>query len=196
MRSGIYKLSWSNSDYYYYGQSQNLRKRKNTHLSFLNNGSHHNCKLLAVFKKHGVPSFEILELVSVSELNNREQFYLDKSKGDPLCCNISFDAISTRGYTHKESTILKMKAKRKSQVITELTKEKIKKTLTGRKHNDAFKETNRLSHLSVGRITLNLNTGIYYSCTQEAADSIGVKVDYFRKKLNGQFKNDTSFIYA
>jgi group I intron endonuclease len=47
-----------------------------------------------------------------------------------------------------------------------------------------------------GRLILNTQTGIFYFGCKDAAYSFGGTEDNLRKKLNGQYKNNTPFIYA
>lgn len=74
--------------------------------------------------------------------------------------------------------------------------ENMSKALKGRKASKEEIETNRKSHIGVGRLILNTQTGIYYNCAQEAANSVPCKMYRFRRKLSGNYKNNTSFIYA
>ena len=46
------------------------------------------------------------------------------------------------------------------------------------------------------RLTINLETGIFYDCVTEAAKSIGMKPVKLMDRLNGKVKNTTNFAYA
>ena len=93
---GIYVFVWTENKYFYIGQSQNLRKRKNEHLNLLKNKKHSNTKFQNVYNKYGEPHFEIIEECIVDELNQREQFFLDLLIEDLNCLNIARCAEAPR----------------------------------------------------------------------------------------------------
>lgn len=108
MNSGIYKLQWSQG-YFYYGQSQNLLLRRNSHLSRLKKGTHKNQFMQRLFFKYGLPSFVIVDICPVELLNNKEQLYLDKHFGDRSCCNVSPNSENRRGIKTSDEAKLKQR---------------------------------------------------------------------------------------
>ena len=46
------------------------------------------------------------------------------------------------------------------------------------------------------KLVLNLETGIFYGCVKDAAETINLKPNTLKQKLNGKRKNNTYFIYA
>lgn len=114
MNSGIYKLTITRpdgSELFYYGQSQDLRKRKSQHSSLLRRRSHGNPHLQKSWEKHGNVRFDVVLLCDMSDLNMFEQRFLDAYAGDPDCMNMSFCAEATmRGYKHSDETRAKMSA--------------------------------------------------------------------------------------
>lgn len=75
---GIYQISIDK--YVYIGQSVRLEARQREHLSYLNEGRHHNAFVQRAFDKYGVRPgwFSVLELVPEGEdLTPREQFWID-----------------------------------------------------------------------------------------------------------------------
>ena len=96
---------------FYYGQSQNLRKRGYYHLYGLRKGTHKNPRLQASFNKHGEAAFSFTTLLicEIEELNRYEQALLDAHHGTPGCANIAKDAeASARGLKRSDEVRAKM----------------------------------------------------------------------------------------
>lgn len=74
---GIY--CWTNqiNNKKYVGQSTDIMKRKMAHLASVN---YTDSLLIRAFKKYGIQNFtfEILEIVEIEELNDKERFYIEK----------------------------------------------------------------------------------------------------------------------
>jgi group I intron endonuclease len=136
----------SPSNCIYIGQSKNIMRRFGDHKRTL---SPSQPRLYNSFVKHGVDNhtFEILELCSESELNNREKFYIslygtfNTSHGLNLMDGgllsqpsessrekMSLARLGKKFKPHSEETKLKMSIARKGIVVSEETKEKIKKS--------------------------------------------------------------------
>ena len=114
MNSGIYKLTITRpdgSELFYYGQSQDLRRRESNHRSSLRGGKHGNPRMQKSWEKHGNVRFDVVLFCDVSDLNMFEQRFLDAFAGDPDCMNMSNCAEATmRGYKHSDETREKMSA--------------------------------------------------------------------------------------
>lgn len=78
--SGIYKITNKKTKHAYIGQAKNIDRRIYSHLlsTVTETKSDYNCLLHGAFRKYGVDNFEleILEQCSVSELNDREQYWI------------------------------------------------------------------------------------------------------------------------
>jgi len=217
---GIYKLEWEQG-YFYYGQTQSFIQRKSSHLSRLKNGTHNNRKISRIYKKYGVPKFLIIENCDNCEYNNREQFYLNLSKGNKFCCNIEMIATGARGMVRSKATRLKISLKHKGKTLTAEHKKAISEGglrrkekgykqpkkygkdnhYFGKKHSEEIRIKMRKSknvgeNNSKAKIVLNLETGIYYGCGADAAKSISIKPSSLQQMLVGYRKNKTSFIYV
>lgn len=74
---GIYKITNKINGKSYIGQSKHIKRRWREHINGLENSV-----ISAAIKKYGEENFifEILELCSIEELNNREIYYIDKFK--------------------------------------------------------------------------------------------------------------------
>lgn len=106
--SGIYKLYWENCEYFYYGQAKDINKRFAVHISNLNKKKHANRIIQNIFKKHGYPKYEIVELCDLSVITEREQFYIDKYFNDEKCCNICPEARTSLGVKRTDETKRKL----------------------------------------------------------------------------------------
>lgn len=75
MKSGVYKLYWDNTPYYYIGSSTNIDNRFEQHKNLLNSGVH-NRLLMEQFNKNGFPKLEILESIEdKTQLPVRELYH-------------------------------------------------------------------------------------------------------------------------
>ena len=72
--------------------------------------------------------------------------------------------------------------------------------MTGYKFDDNFKE--KMSKIQTGgnnsfsKITLNIETGIFYETAKEAAESLGWTYNRFNHYINGRSKRRLPFIYV
>lgn len=82
LKSGIYKISFKNTKWFYIGCAINLVDRKNLHLHHLRNCRHKNPKMQNCFDKYGEDSFifEIVEYCENTNLLMREQYWIDTLK--------------------------------------------------------------------------------------------------------------------
>lgn len=221
MRSGIYKIYWTEG-YFYYGQSMDIPKRKSIHFARLKSQSHENNKLQKVFNKYGVPKFEVVGYYASELLNEKEQHLLSLHFRNRKCCNLS--PIATGG-GHKKTDAEKkaISNRRKGKLLSDRHKESISNGLVnayseGRKkypdlngnknpfygkfHSEEYKKwasESRIGTMQGGnnpnaKIIINLETGIFYSHSSEAADTMGISRSSLCKKLTGVNKNNTSFV--
>lgn len=120
----------------YVGSSINLSKR---FVKYFNQDALSKTRMLInlALLKYGRNNFrlDIIEYCSLKNVIEREQFYLDNLKPD---YNILKQAGSSYGYTHNETSILKISrctvseatlAKMRTRVQTEETKNKIRKSI-------------------------------------------------------------------
>lgn len=223
IKAGIYMLAWPDgNEYFYFGQSQNLWNRRGQHFRHLKNGTHDNIKLQNVFNKYGLPEFIFVDLCEISDLNEKEQSLLDTFICFPGCCNISKSNANNRGSKQSEDTkkLLsqlmtgrKLSAEHKENITSGLLRRTKngyapkrlfgkENPFFGKKHSDETRSRMYGKSKGLGaanikaRLTLNLETGIYYDYAGEAAATININPQYLRRYLNGDRKNPTSFIYV
>lgn len=151
--SGIYEIRNTANGKFYIGSSNNIRLRWNGHRAKLKNNTHANPHLQAAWNIYGETlfSFTILEYCPVSELQEREQHYLDSSDKTALYNIATYaDPLDRLRYPSSETRERMSKAKigrhlskehrqrigdsvcGKSHPNTEETKRKISRSLKGR----------------------------------------------------------------
>jgi len=223
---GIYKIYWENSGSFYIGQSIDIKNRFRCHEKDMQANRHKNRRVQNCYNKHGIPIFEIIEECLYEELNEKEQYYLDKYFNDDKCCNLNQNAVSTKGIKYTEETLKSIREKKalivypkgeKSSIFgrkhTKEAKEKISlskkgkkcpklsEALKGRVISDEWRrkvsEGCRLGNAQKAKIVLDTQTGVFYDCAKEVSDLYNINHATFRAHLRGQFKNNkTRFIYA
>ena len=79
---GIYKITNKINQHCYIGQSRNIEKRWANHIYYEKEKAEY--PLYRAFRKYGIEnfSFEVLEECSISELNEKEQYYIKLYKPD------------------------------------------------------------------------------------------------------------------
>lgn len=154
-KSGIYQIVCSATGKFYIGSAVNLQSRRRVHLHGLRNNVHHSVTLQRAFNKYGEDAFtfEVLELVPVPLLIEREQYWLDKLKPfDPaIGYNINLTAGSRLGAEVSPETREKLRQANLGKKYGEETKRKHSEHGKLRKHNDATKEKVRQIRLGTKR---------------------------------------------
>nr|YP_010608762.1 hypothetical protein PNX16_mgp009 [Drechslerella dactyloides]WAN89842.1 hypothetical protein [Drechslerella dactyloides] len=145
-KSGIYKWTNKITNDIYIGQSADLAKRfiKYFNLSYLKNRE--SLVISRALIKYGYSNFtlEILEYCDITNLTEREQYYIDKL--NPKYNTLKL-AGSSLGYKHSEETKLKISKSLKGIYVKE------KSALYGRTHSE---ETKRLMALKKYKENNNL----------------------------------------
>lgn len=211
--SGIYKIT-SPTGKVYIGQAVNIKRRWAGYN--YPSSSKKQPKLKASFKKYGVDNhqFDIIEYCSEEELNCSERFWQDefdvtgknglncvlqecgekrKVLSDDAREKLSKDRMGDKNPNWGKP--MSQEAKDKRNLNRKCTKGIPKSEETKRKfrenHADFSGDKNPKA-----KITLNLQTGIYYSCAKDACKTTNFTYDYFKSMLNGASKNKTDFIYV
>lgn len=217
---GVYMLFWQDG-HFYIGSSIHIHERFSQHLRALRDNRHHNIRLQEMHAKNGNPELMILMRCKKSGRLECEQQYLDAHFNNPLCCNISPSAYDQTGVKRRPETIKKMRQANIGKEMPESVRLKISKTcgerwkaapwhtglqgeknpFYGKRHSDEAKAKMRRSKNVGGdniraRIVINLETGVFYDCAREAAESSIYKQEHLRGMLNGNKRNKTSFRYA
>lgn len=151
---GIYRISSPNG--FYIGSSKRIAKRKSDHFSALRAKRHCNPMLQRAFNKYGESmEFSVVELCDIGKLLEREQFYIDHLEPKYNICKV---AGRMDGYKFTDEQKEKLKgrlvdglkvregmfrnttkeqriewSKRARSMWTDESREKQKRSLTGRK---------------------------------------------------------------
>lgn len=155
MTSGIYAFVNKINGKMYIGQSQNIEKRLYDHEYTARKGKEKCTALQRAFDKYGFDNFsvEILEECSISDLNEREIFYIQKfqSNNKKFGYNLSSGGESgLRGYKFPESFGKKISEAKKGWIMSDSQKEFISRLHKGK---IVSKETRRkMSENNVGFI--------------------------------------------
>jgi group I intron endonuclease len=186
-KCGVYKIVSPNNRIYI-GSSIDLDNR----YSFYK-GGHAKKQILLYrsFEKYGFNnhSFEILCECKPEERLNKERQYgeLLKSSSDFGGLNLMLPKIGDKPAIYSKELIKKFSDMSKNRKYTPETLLKMSKAREGKYNNGDH---------PMAKIILNTETGIFYSCIKEAAESIGLKRPTLSAKLIGYSKNNTSLIYA
>lgn len=121
--------------------------------------------------------------------------------------------LGNKGKIISEEHKIKISNFKKGTKLSESTKNKISKSIKGKNLGKIFSENHKhkISESNKGKIIseetknkmsesqkkliLNTQTGIFYLGAKEASESINIKINTLRKKLNGILINETSLIY-
>jgi len=154
--SGIYRISVGPRTFYW-GQSNDLYRRAQEHLSTLVSGTHHNQQIQRSFDKYGESAYtyEVSLLCPVDDLNMQEQFVLDIWHGTPGCANIAKCAEEpARGLKRSAVTCARIAAAKTGVPRKEETRRRISESLRGERHPNFGKKLSRLS-VERGRVSRN-----------------------------------------
>jgi group I intron endonuclease len=160
--SGIYKIINKVNGKYYVGSSRNLKRRWESHRYQLDRNIHSNAHLQASWNKHGKEnfSFETILRVDPIHLLNTEQSYLDNALLDrDKCYNMTY--IAGGGWDFPPEIMKKIRMNRKyyrgaenqryGTHLSETTRQKISRRLTGKKLSSKTKLKMSNSKLGVKR---------------------------------------------
>lgn len=114
---GIYIILNTKNGKIYIGQAEDIHARQVEHKRDLKKNRHHNQHLQHAWNKYGEKAFQFktLERCSITELDSREQHYLDVYIPKGICYNIAVDATAPmRGLKHSPESLLKMSIVQKS----------------------------------------------------------------------------------
>lgn len=188
MKSGIYKLIIEQD--IYVGSATNLYTRINKHKNQLIKNTHYNLKVQRKFNKHLNLSYEVLEFCEISQLVEREQFYLDTLKPK---LNIMSSACRTFNRKiseeHRQITIKRNTDNKHSQE----TKDKISETLKGSNLSEKVKSNISKGLKELYKTKLNKKAKL----TLEQADEIRKRLSLGEliKDLAKEYKVSRIVIY-
>ena len=136
--SGIYKITCTPTQKYYYGSSEDIHKRWYFHKWALRRNEHDNRHLQFAWNKYGEATFqiEVVQLVPAAHLLEVETVYLNEHVGRAECFNLALDATAPmRGRKHSEATKSRMTETRIGKHRSEETCRKIGEAQLGSNHH-------------------------------------------------------------
>lgn len=133
VKSGIYQIENRVNGKRYIGSAVNIRKRWSRHLCDLRHKKHCNPHLQSAFDKYGKTAFmfTILEHTESERLIEREQHYFDTLNPE---YNIAPTAGNSLGRSCSLESRLKFSAARMGHPVTEETRRKISKAMSGERN--------------------------------------------------------------
>jgi group I intron endonuclease len=207
----IYKIT-SPTNKIYIGSTFNIIQRKRMYFSCC---AYKQIRLNNSLKKYGFHN-HIFEIISECNQNERDKFenyygnlYNVLSKNGLNCRlpkhkdyqamsdetkeKISKSNIGKGGWKHSIEAKLKISKAGIGRIVNKETKDKISFAHKGRKHNNKSIENISNAHK---KIILNIESGIYYFGVKEVSFLFSKNTNNLYRKLCGQRKNDTQFIYV
>lgn len=164
---GIYKIRNLLNGKIYIGQSISIKRRFANHKANLN--KNYNYSLYNAFRKYGIENFEFIiveQVHDIAKLDEREQFWINhyKSNDRNFGYNLRLHCTSNKGFKHTKETINKRilantgkkrslefrkatSERMKGNILSIDTRNKIAKTLTGKKQSE-----NQIKNATLTRI--------------------------------------------
>jgi hypothetical protein len=93
---------------FYIGSAINFNKRMKEHTRKLGTGKHVNAYVQSSFDKYQTFDAEVMEFCSPSDLEAREQFYIDQWFDNDDCLNLRPDVKTMLGFKHSDATKKKL----------------------------------------------------------------------------------------
>jgi len=221
--SGIYKITNPNGNLYI-GQSINIEGRFRQYRNSGAKGQRileRSFKKYGV-EKH---IFEVIEYCEICDLNARECYWIDYyntwlddnhmncrsggSFGKHSEASKELNRQKHLGKKHSpeliEKRIAPLRGKKRNPEIgrkvsatkkgVKFTKEHALNNIKSRMANPNWSEMHRIRGLKIGKKVIDTATGIIYDTARQAAESNGILKDTLIPKLNGAFRNNTTFKY-
>jgi len=148
MNSGIYQITNIVNNKRYIGSSKELGRREKLHYLMLNKNIHKCVKLQRAYNKHGKEKFkfQILLYCGNKDLLFFEQRAMDAFNKKELY-NICLKAGNTLGIKHSKKANKEKSIRQMGHVTSLITREKIKNTLTGKKHTEERRKNLSIAHM-------------------------------------------------
>lgn len=149
-RSGIYSITNTVNGKVYVGSAVSITGRLKAHRWMLQRGDHGNIFLQRAWNKYGEKNFkyDVLELCEVSELDVREQHWMDYLKvcNQVYGYNLCPTAGSKRGFKCSEATKLKISKANSGKSPSEETRKRMSEARIGKQFTEEHKETLKANH--------------------------------------------------
>jgi len=167
---------------FYIGSCINFEKRMKEHTRKLGYGTHVNAYVQSSFDKYQTFDAEIMEFCSPSNLEAREQFYIDQWFDNDDCLNLRPHARTMLGFKHSDASREKIRQIRTGTTSSDETKAKLSIVHSGRKHTDATKQ--KMSDAKMGTV-VSLDTRVKQSSRKRKLSDSQI-VEITSRCLNGE----------
>lgn len=161
----LYKISIG--DYFYFGQTKNIKKRRWRHEWLLKNKRHFNPKMQNVYNKYQEYSFEVVEYSDESNIDALEQQYIDSNWGNKKFMNAA----------------RRVESPMKGRTMSPEQRKKLSERLRLEGHPNA-------------KLVLDTATGIFYDSLKEASVTLEINYSTLRSMLQGLNPNKTNLMYV
>jgi group I intron endonuclease len=200
MKSGIYKITNPENQYFYIGSSYDINNRWRKHLERLTKGNHPNIHLQRAYNKKSIDFLlTVVEYCSISELIEKEQYYIDTLLPQYNICKV---AGSSLGVVRREETKQLLRDINLGKTQSKETIEKRRQKLIGKKRTDDVKKI--LSENQKGKNNSLIKSGVGFDKQIEAMKkantgkkrdkSVGEKIAKKLSKPVLQFDLNNNFI--
>ena len=132
--SGLYKIINKLNNKYYIGSSNNIKKRWKDHFDSLNNNQHYNIYLQRAWNKYKNENFTFVIFKKIKNLHLlkfEEQKILNSLNKDESYNISKFSTSPMRGRKHTDSAKIKIGISQYGKKLSEITKNKIRKSKIG-----------------------------------------------------------------
>ena len=138
MTIGIYSITHITSNKTYVGLSSCIEKRWKKHIKLSKDGDKRH--LYCAIRKYGIESFkfEILEQCSINELNDKEQYWINKLQSYQNGFNLTLGGNGVRGHKFSDETKKKI-SQSVSKTMTQEHRKLLSNLNLGRKLSDETK---------------------------------------------------------
>lgn len=147
----IYKAENKINGKVYIGQtSKSLEERKKIHLKDSKGNSHY--VFHRALRKYGDENFKwsiLSENNNIDKINAMEKFYIMAYRKITVCYNSTDGGGGILGMKHSDETKIKIKEKRKHQIISDDTRKKLSEIRSGRKLSDYHRK--RIAECRMGQ---------------------------------------------
>lgn len=185
---GSYKITHTESGFFYVGSSKNVKGRIRQHLCSLMRGDHINQVFQDAFISLEKLKIEFNAFETIDEARDSEQTMIDLHIGTPLCCNVGNGARSTWQKGAAPAFMIEHNREKsrgnqyaKGHVVSEEVKAAVRAANTGLIRS---KETlDKMSASKAGLKRAMMINGVTYAGSREASIALGLSKETIRSRV-------------
>lgn len=195
---GIYKIT-NPKGKVYIGQSIEIQNRKYKYQTAC---CKNQTKIYNSIKKYGWGShvFEVIDECIISELNEKEYYYIKlyDSFKNGLNSTVGGDSFLL-SQEHKDKIANSLRGRKRlfCTVYKSKTTKKLNNLPISESTRDFFRLLRNPNFLyAQNKIVIDKNTGVFYNSLKEVSNLYSINYNTLKGRLNGSKVNNTQFIYA